>query len=74
MYLSKLPLAGGVDLKKLVAATEGKCAADIREICNQAGLNAFKRESGTGSREYRVSAHDLELAVREWVGSAPARV
>jgi transitional endoplasmic reticulum ATPase len=74
MYLSKLPLAGGVDLKKLVAATEGKCAADIREICNQAGLNAFKRESGTGSREYRVSAHDLELAVREWVGPSPTSV
>jgi transitional endoplasmic reticulum ATPase len=72
MYLSKLPLAGGVDLNRLVAATEGKCAADIREICNQAGLNAFKRESGTGSREYRVSAQDLELAVREWIGQPPS--
>ena len=68
MYLSKLPLAGGVDLKGLVAATEGRCAADIREICNQAGLNAFKRESGSGNREYRVSTQDLERAVREWVG------
>ena len=74
MYLSKLPLAGGVDINRLVAATEGKCAADIREICNQAGLNAFKRESGTGSREYQVSAQDLELAVREWVGQSSARV
>jgi transitional endoplasmic reticulum ATPase len=74
MYLSKLPLAGGVDINRLVAATEGKCAADIREICNQAGLNAFKRESGTGSREYQVSANDLELAVREWVGQSTARV
>ena len=74
MYLSKLPLAGGVDINRLVAATEGKCAADIREICNQAGLNAFKRESGSGSREYRVSTQDLELAVREWVGQSAARV
>ena len=74
MYLAKLPLAGGVDIARLVAATEGKCAADIREICNQAGLNAFKRESGTGSREYRVSAQDLELAVREWVGQTSGRM
>jgi transitional endoplasmic reticulum ATPase len=71
MYLSKLPLAGGVDIKRLVAATEGRCAADIREVCNQAGLNAFKRESAAGSREYRVTAHDLEQAVREWVGQVP---
>ncbi|MEN9845923.1 MAG: hypothetical protein RIS36_1070 [Pseudomonadota bacterium] len=72
MYLSKLPLDGGVDISRLVAATEGRCAADIREICNQAGLNAFKRESGVGRREYQVSLKDLELAVREWVGqSAP---
>ncbi|MEY4667312.1 MAG: hypothetical protein RL518_11 [Pseudomonadota bacterium] len=74
MYLSKLPLAGGVDINSLVAATEGKCAADIREICNQAGLNAFKRESGSGDRSYSVSAHDLELAVQEWVGQPSARL
>lgn len=33
---------------------------------------ALKRESGTGSREYRVSVQDLELAVREWVGPSTA--
>jgi transitional endoplasmic reticulum ATPase len=68
MYLNKLPLAGSVDIKGLAAATEGRCAADIREICNQAGLNAFKRESGTGNRDYQVSAQDLDRAVREWMG------
>jgi transitional endoplasmic reticulum ATPase len=68
MYLNKLPLGSGVDIKRLVAATEGRCAADIREVCNQAGLNAFKRESAAGSREYQVTAHDLEQAVKEWVG------
>lgn len=72
MYLSKLPLAGGVDIKRLVAATEGRCAADIREICNQAGLNAFKRESAVGSREYQVTAQDLEQAVKEWMGQGIA--
>jgi transitional endoplasmic reticulum ATPase len=68
MYLSKLPLAQAVDIHKLARATEGKCAADIKEICNQAGLNAFKRESARGSREYSVTPADLELAVDEWVG------
>lgn len=67
MYLSKLPLAQAVDIHKLARATEGKCAADIKEICNQAGLNAFKRESARGSREYSVTPADLDLAVDEWV-------
>jgi transitional endoplasmic reticulum ATPase len=67
MYLSKLPLSQAVDIHKLAAATEGKCAADIKEICNQAGLNAFKRESLRGSREYSVTPADLDMAVDEWV-------
>jgi ATP-dependent 26S proteasome regulatory subunit len=55
-----------VDVSKLAAQTEGLCAADIKEICNQAGLNAFKRESAEGSREYSVVANDLDSAVEEW--------
>jgi transitional endoplasmic reticulum ATPase len=66
MFLAKLPLAGVVDIERLARETEGRCAADIREICNQAGLNAFKRESARGSREYSVTPHDLESAVEEW--------
>ena len=66
-YLSGLPLAGVIDIEKLARLTEGKCAADIKEICNQAGLNAFKRESSAHSREYQVSSEDLEKALTEWV-------
>jgi transitional endoplasmic reticulum ATPase len=66
MFLAKLPLAGVVDIDRLARQTEGRCAADIREICNQAGLNAFKRESARGSREYSVTPHDLDSAVEEW--------
>jgi transitional endoplasmic reticulum ATPase len=73
MYLSKLHLSGAVDIEKLAQITEGRCAADIREICNQAGLNAFKRESVTGSRDYQVSAADLDRAVAEWVGEVQTR-
>lgn len=66
MFLAKLPLAEIVDIDRLARQTEGRCAADIREICNQAGLNAFKRESAHGSRDYSVTPHDLDSAVDEW--------
>jgi transitional endoplasmic reticulum ATPase len=71
LYLSKLPLSGAVDIEKLATATEGRCAGDIREICNQAGLNAFKRESGAGSREYRVTGSDLAQAISESTAGSP---
>jgi transitional endoplasmic reticulum ATPase len=69
LYLQRLPLVGRVDFAALASLTENQSAADIREICNQAGLNAFKRESGSGSREYRVTSQDLELAIRDWAAS-----
>lgn len=68
LYLKKLPLEGRVDFGRLAGRTENKSAADIKEICNQAGLNAFKRESGSGSRNYVVSGADLEEAIAEWSG------
>jgi len=67
LYLSKLPIDGVVNIDALAKATEGKCAADIREICNQAGLNAFKRESARGSRDYAVTPDDLGDALQEWL-------
>jgi transitional endoplasmic reticulum ATPase len=67
LYLSKLPIGGVVNIDALAQATEGKCAADIREICNQAGLNAFKRESARGSRDYAVTPDDLGDALQEWL-------
>jgi SpoVK/Ycf46/Vps4 family AAA+-type ATPase len=67
LYLRKLTLEAGVDLEVLARVTEGKSCADIKEICNQAGLNAFRRESGSVARAYSVTAEDLETALREWV-------
>lgn len=66
LYLSRLPIEGVVNVEALARATEGRCAADIREICNQAGLNAFKRESARGSRDYSVTPDDLGDALQEW--------
>ncbi len=69
MFLSKLPLSEMVDIEDLARRTEGHCAADIKEVCNQAGLNAFKRESANGTREHTVTPADLDAAVREWSSS-----
>lgn len=44
LYLNKLTLSNDVPLQTLAKITEGKSCADIKEICNQAGLNAFKRD------------------------------
>jgi len=66
LYLSRLRLGDAVDLDQLAEATNDKSAADIKEICNQAGLNAFKRESAKGSKEYLVRSSDIDAAVKEF--------
>jgi transitional endoplasmic reticulum ATPase len=65
LYLAKLKLREPADVLQLARRTNGKAAADIRTICNQAGLNAFKRESARGSRDYVVEKGDLESAFKE---------
>lgn len=70
LYLAKLTLQPGLQTEELAQVTEGKSPADIKEICNQAGLNAFKRESGGKQRNYVVTARDLETALSEFVHSA----
>lgn len=68
LHLSKLKLEQDVDLNLLSTLTEGRSGADVREICNRAGLNAFKRESAAGKRVYTVKREDLEKALREFLG------
>lgn len=65
LYLSKLSLESGVNVTELANLTEGKSPADIRAICNQAGLNAFKRESSGSKRNYTVTHADLEQALSD---------
>lgn len=66
LFLSRLKLADYVDLDQLAGNTEQTSAADIKEICNQAGLNAFKRESARGSNEYLVTSDDIKDALLEF--------
>ena len=63
LYLSRLTLGERVEIGALAQMTSGKSGADIKEICNQAGLNAFRRESGNRMREYTVSTEDLARAL-----------
>lgn len=68
LYLSKLKLQDNLDLNILADITDGKSAADIKEICNQAGLQAFKRESAGGKkRDYLVTYEDLEVALNQFL-------
>lgn len=66
LYLSKLKLAGNVNLDRLADACSGRSAADIRAICNQAGLNAYKRESISNKRDYLVQPSDLQAALADF--------
>jgi SpoVK/Ycf46/Vps4 family AAA+-type ATPase len=63
LYLSRLVIKELIDIDDLARVTEGKSGADIREICNRAGLNAFQRESGSKKREFQVTKQDLEAAM-----------
>jgi transitional endoplasmic reticulum ATPase len=69
LYLSKLTLEQAVDIHQLAEITEGKSGADVKAICNQAGLNAFRRESGNGKgkREYKVTHQDLQIALENFI-------
>jgi transitional endoplasmic reticulum ATPase len=69
LNLSKLNLADEIDLDVLAEVTEGKSGADIKAICNQAGLNAFRRESGgsENTREYQVRAVDIQEALQDFL-------
>ncbi len=67
LYLKKLKLAEGVDVRILAKITEGLSAADISGICNQAGINSFKRETISGKREFSVSQLDLKNAIEQFL-------
>lgn len=63
LYLSRLKLGEAIDLRVLGQLTHEKSCADIKEICNQAALNSFKRESAQGKRNYTVSNLDIAMAL-----------
>lgn len=62
------PLSSGVDLKSLVAATEGLVGADIESICRKASLSAIREFIENGSKDYSkfwVSAPHFKEALKE---------
>jgi SpoVK/Ycf46/Vps4 family AAA+-type ATPase len=67
LYLSRLVLQGDVNIDILAELTNGKSGADIKEICNQAGLNAYSRESDNKKRDFMVTYYDIEAALHEFM-------
>jgi ATP-dependent 26S proteasome regulatory subunit len=65
LFLSKLPLEQTLDITTLANLTEGISGADIKAICDQAGVNAFQRESNNKSRNYKVNITDLQKAFED---------
>lgn len=67
LYLEKLNLEEALNLELLAKLTEGKSGADIKGICNQAGLNAFARESGMVRRDFKVTQDDMKKALESFL-------
>ena len=67
LYLSRLNMEENLNLDLLAEITVDKSAADIKEICNQAGLNAFSRESGKKKRDYQVTQQDIKEALKTYL-------
>jgi ATP-dependent 26S proteasome regulatory subunit len=68
LYLSSLKLQEELNLEILAQLTDGKSAADIKAICNQAGLNAFRRETLRGERNFLVQQDDMKHALKAFLG------
>lgn len=69
LFLSRLPLKQSINIEALAKHSEGISGADIRAICDQAGVNAFQRESGTKNRDYKVDIEDLKRAFNDILGN-----
>jgi SpoVK/Ycf46/Vps4 family AAA+-type ATPase len=67
LYLSKLSLAEVIDVDYLARVSDGLSGADISAICNQAGVNAFQRESGSKKREYKITYEDIKKAFGDFI-------
>jgi len=71
-FAARMPLAG-VDLDDLVARTDGLAGADLKAICQQAGVVAMmrrNRESGAAEPP-TVTQADFELAIADHAGVTP---
>lgn len=57
---AKMPLGSDVDLEQLAKTTEGKSGADLEALCQQAGIEALIRPSGSSAKitmaDFRAAA------------------
>jgi transitional endoplasmic reticulum ATPase len=71
VHLRRMPLAGDLDLRGLVEATEGYVGADVAGLCRLAALAALGRDPD--AVEPRVTTQDFAQALREQQEGRPWR-
>ena len=76
LYTKHLKLGFDVDFEELSKKTENCSAADIKAICNQAGLYSYKREEvlPKDSRTYLVSKNDITRALDDFTNDKDEEV
>lgn len=65
IYLSRKPADKNMDLKQLAVLTQDYSSADIRKICNDAGIRAGK-EHITGNTDRVITQQDLVSAINNY--------
>ncbi len=68
LYTKHLKLNYEVDFEALVKRTENCSAADIKAICNQAGLYSYRREEDIPKKDrtYEVTKDDIEKSLLDF--------
>ena len=76
LYTRSLPVAGGVDIERLVRRSAGLSGADLRQACTEAGLIALRRgetEIGMAALEEGITVVRMGLADEAATPDEPAR-
>ena len=63
IHTARMPLAKDVDLDALAAGTEGFTGAELRGLCQAAGLSAFRRIEDGKLAVLRVWDEDFRRAL-----------
>lgn len=68
LYTKHLKLGFDIDFEELAKKTENCSAADIKAICNQAGLYSYKREEALAKKDrtYLVGKIDIDKALEDF--------
>jgi len=74
VHSRKMPLATDVDLDELARETRGYSGADIRALCQEAGMRVAQRAARLPATELIVNQSDFELALADVVATSMRQV